>query len=52
MLCIGDHDDVNMTTVTQSPHVVGVRNEALILNECVGTFASVRKYRYFTMIVS
>ena len=40
---VADHGDAILTSVTQSPHVMGAGYEVLMFKECLGVFSSSRK---------
>ena len=43
---VADHGGAILTSVTQSPHVMGAGYEVLIFKECLGVLSSSRKLRY------
>ena len=43
---VADHGGTILTSVTQSPHVMGAGYEVLIFKECLGVFSSSRKRPY------
>ena len=43
-----DHDGAILTNVSKSPRVEGVWCQVSNFEECIGTFASARKHRFYT----